>query len=153
MYRYFKITKRSFSFFTFIILCIWRMLCGNTYSFFSVFKNFSCFFKTALFFYTFSLKISLNKLFQFTWIISPWPIQNFGGIFMIKKNWNLKELFFSFKKKETSWKLNKSLKGGFVFNPSNPKANLSLGLGANVYDVLMALYTHGDLGIKIQFYF
>lgn len=73
------------------LLCIWRMLCGNTHSFLSVFKNFSGFFKTTLFFYTFSLKVPSNKLFQFTWIIPLWPIQNFGGIFTIKKNWNLKE--------------------------------------------------------------
>lgn len=50
-------------------------------------------------------------------------------------------------------KINTSFREGFVFNPSNPKANLSLGHGDKMYDVLMVLYTHGDLGIKIQFDF
>lgn len=82
------------------LLRMWRMLGGNTHSFLSVFKNFSCFFKTTLFFYTFSLKIPSNKLFQFAWIIPLWPMQNFGGIFTIKENWNLKELFFSYRKEK-----------------------------------------------------
>lgn len=133
MYRFLKF-QREIWFFPYFskrvfysLFCIWRMLCGNTHSFLSVFKTSRA-----------SSKLHFSSLHS---LLSRFPEQTlpiylnctsladgeFWWHFHVKKNWNLKELF-SFREKKILWKLNTSLKKGFVFNPSNPQTNLSWGI-------------------------